>query len=259
MNIDLAVTWTEAQHVDLTGRAVVVIDVLRATSTIVAAFHSGARAVIPVDTVEAARAMASRLERGSAVLGGEREGLQIDGFQLGNSPLDYTPEAVAGKTVILTTTNGTRALLAARKADHVVAASLANVSAAAERLHNRDQDVTVICAGTEGRLSLDDLHCGGMLISRLLEPGVVRELSDGARAATEWFVSNAGNAEHVLRSCFHGQRLAALGFAQDIAFCFQIDTTAVVPVWNGHALVLDEVPRAPASAQEATGEGADRV
>lgn len=252
MNIDLAVTWGEAEHADLAGRVAVVIDVLRATSTMVAALSAGARAVVPVETVDAGFEAASHPRRGDVVLGGERGGLRIEGFDLGNSPLEYTPEAVQGKTVILTTTNGTRALLTAKRADGVIAASFGNISAAAEWLRRRDQDVTVICAGTEGRLSLDDLQCGGMLISRLLEPGLVRELSDGARAATEWFVSNVGTTDHVLSSCFHGQRLVALGFKQDVTFCAQIDISTVVPVWNGHAFVQEELSERHATAREET-------
>jgi len=237
MDIDLAATWAEAEHADLAGRVAVVIDVLRATSTIITALQAGAERVIPVETVEAGLATAETLGRASVVLGGERGGLRIAGYDLGNSPLEYAPEVVRGKTIVLTTTNGTRALLCAQKADAIVIAALLNVGAVADWLLKRNQDVTIICAGTEGRLSLDDLHCGGMLISRLLEPGLVRHLSDGARAATEWFASDAGNAAYVLASCAHGQRLAGLGFADDLAYCAGIDAAAEVPVWDGSAFV----------------------
>jgi 2-phosphosulfolactate phosphatase len=242
MNVDLAVTWEEAGAIALPGQVAVVIDVLRATSTIVAAFDSGAREVVPVRSVKAGRDLASKLGRERVVLCGERGGLRIKGYELGNSPLEYTREAVAGKTVLLTTTNGTRALAAALRADAVAAAALTNVGAVAAWLYARDEDLTIICAGTEGRLSLDDLYCGGMLISRLLEPGHVRNLSDGARTAIEWFVSNAGNAPHVLASCLHGQRLAALGFSEDLAYCAQVDSSTQVPIWNGRSFVSRGVP-----------------
>lgn len=254
MNIDLAVTWEEARHADLAGRVAAVIDVLRATSTIVAAFDAGAREVIPVKTVKAGHDLAAKLGRERVVLGGERGGVRIRGYDLGNSPLEYTAEAVSRKAVVLTTTNGTQALTTAMLAEAVLAAALTNVGAVAAWLHARGQDLTVICAGTEGRLSLDDLHCGGMLISRLLEPGHVRNLSDGARAAMDWFVSNAGNLAYVLTSCSHGQRLAALGFAEDLTYCAQVDSSRNVPIWNGRAFVPHRVPeREPASPRTPDG------
>jgi len=244
MDIDLVGTWAEADHVDLRGRVAVVIDVLRASSVIVAALGAGATRVVAVATVDEGRACAKRLGgnqaglgRDRVVLGGERGALRLPGYDLGNSPLEYTPEAVAGRTVILTTTNGTQAVARARAADAVLVAALTNAGAVTSWLLDRRQDVTIICAGTEGRLSLDDLFCGGLLVSQVLEPGFVRHLTDGVRLALGWHDANIGNATHVLQSCVHGQRLTSKGFIDDIGFCARIDGTDVVPVWDGEGFV----------------------
>lgn len=237
MKIDVTVTWQEAPSVDLRGRVAVLIDVLRATSTIVTALHAGAERVHPVATVEEGLAHAELHGRRNAILGGERGGLRIDGYDLGNSPREYTPFAVGGKTVILTTTNGTRAFAAAEHADAVVAMAFLNVGGIAEWLLQRRQDVTIICAGTEGRLSLDDFLCAGMLISRITMPGTDRELADGALAAADWYASHVGSTHAVLSTCFHGRRLAALGFEEDLAYCAAIDTVSTIPLRDGKALI----------------------
>ena len=116
MNIDLVCTWEEARHADVSGRTAIVIDVLRATSSMAAALNAGARSVHAVATVEDARGLAERLGREDTVLGGERESVRLPGFDLGNSPLEYTGDVVAGKRIVMTTTNGTQAIDAVAKA-----------------------------------------------------------------------------------------------------------------------------------------------
>ena len=140
----------------LRGGVAVVIDVLRASTTIVHALEAGARDVIPCLEVDDARAAASKLAPGEVVLGGERGGVLIEGFDYGNSPLEYTPDRVAGKTVVFTTTNGTRAVLQSRLADRVVIGAFANVGAVAGQLAGR-QRIHLVCAGTRGEYGRDDV------------------------------------------------------------------------------------------------------
>ncbi len=237
MNIDLSATWQEASRVALCGRAAVVIDVLRATSTIVTAIQSGAHRVIPVETPEDARLAAEETGADGAVLGGERGGLKIEGFDFGNSPYEYTPRSVGGKTVIMTTTNGTQAFAAAREADVTFAAALLNIGSVADALLHEGRDVAIICAGTEGRVSLDDLYCAGALIERIITPGTDGMLNDGARLAVHWYGSNTGTGFDVLASCAHGRRLAELGFHRDLEYCSRVDTVMEVPVLKGRSLV----------------------
>ncbi len=235
MHIDLVCTWEEARHTDMSGRTAVVIDVLRASSTVTAALDAGAKSVHTVATVEEARALADRLGPDESLLGGERESVRLPGFDLGNSPLEYTADVVAGKRVVMTTTNGTQAIAAAACAEAIVFAALVNAGACIDWLRECGQDVTIVCAGTKGRVSLDDLHCGGLIATGLLEPGFVSELNDGLRLAIQWFAVNAGNALHVLTSCAHGANLKRNGFGGDIEWCANVDSMRTVPVWNGEA------------------------
>ena len=151
---------------ELAGGTTVVIDVLRATTVTVFALEAGAREVIPCLEVDEARQCARQLPPGQWVLGGERRGLAIRGFDLGNSPAEYTPDRVAGKSVVLTTTNGVRAMLHAREAESVLIAAFVNAAAVLGQLVGH-QRVNVLCAGTDGQYSGDDILLAGMLVERL--------------------------------------------------------------------------------------------
>src|SRR3989339_400165 len=144
----------------LAGATVVVIDVLRASTTIIHALNAGAAEIIPCGEVEQARALAADFPREEVVLGGERGGLPIDGFDLGNSPSEYTPDRVAGRTIVFTTTNGTRAMMRCRKAGRVLIGAFVNASAVAEQLVGCER-ISLLCAGTEGEYSRDDILMAG--------------------------------------------------------------------------------------------------
>ena len=151
---------------EMIGGTAVVIDVLRSGTSIVHALAAGAKEVIPCLEIEDALALAEQFAHDEILLGGEREGEPIEGFDLGNSPEEYSAERVAGKTIILTTTNGTRAMHHAAKADEILIASFANASAVARRLFEREH-VHVLCSGTDGKISQDDVLLAGMLAERL--------------------------------------------------------------------------------------------
>ncbi|MBI4637350.1 MAG: 2-phosphosulfolactate phosphatase [Candidatus Rokubacteria bacterium] len=212
----------------LVASTVLVVDVLRASTTIVAALANGCAAVIPVADAEAARARRAGAGDG-ALLAGERGGERIPGFDLGNSPLEFVAARVSGRTVILTTTNGTRALLAAAPAAAVGIAAFVNLTAAARWAAARGTDITVLCAGQEGRHSLEDHVCAGLLVDRLLVglsgatlTGRAEEaLHDGRRYGTD--VARLADDSPWAR------RLAAAGYRADVAACLALDTTALVP------------------------------
>src|SRR3989442_781208 len=165
MRVHVALTPGEFPRLALAGRTALVVDVLRATTTVVAACVAGCAGVIPVATPEEARDVAARCP--GLLLAGERNGEAIEDFDLGNSPLECTPARVGGRTLVLTTTNGTGAMLKAREADAVAVAALTNVSAAAVWAARRGQDVTVLCAGEKGAFSLEDAVCAGLLVEQL--------------------------------------------------------------------------------------------
>ena len=162
MRAEVYFRWQDVPPTGLEGHTCVVVDVLRATSTVCEALRAGAKEVKVFDEVDALLDEA-RDWPGALVLGGERDSAAIPGFDLGNDPREYVRESVGGSTVFLTTTNGTKALLAARGAREVVVASLLNVTAAARACGGNDSDLSLVCAGSDGRYSAEDALCAGML------------------------------------------------------------------------------------------------
>src|SRR5689334_6813737 len=189
---------TEVDERELEGSAVAVIDVLRATSTICQALASGACEVVPFVEIDEARAAAERAGRANVVLGGERKGLPIDGFDLGNSPAEYSANRVGGRSVYITTTNGTRALQHARLAKRVVAASFLNLSAVVASLRNEPK-VDMLCAGTDGTNTSEDILLAGAIVWRLTEgdarPPVMNEQARAARREWQQVVDATGRGE----------------------------------------------------------------
>ena len=156
----------------LRGGVAIVLDVLRATTTMVHALASGCLAVVPCGEIDEALRVASALPDGSALLAGERLGLPIHGFDLGNSPSTFTPEVCRGKTLVVTTTNGTRAILASLDAERILVGAFANLRATVLELARAARPVHVVCAGTDGRISVEDTLLAGRIASELRERGM---------------------------------------------------------------------------------------
>src|SRR5262249_27575662 len=171
MQVHVAFMPGEFPELELAGRVALVVDVFRATSMVVAAFGAGCARVIPVASEAAARERAAALAPEPVLLAGERGGDPIDGFDLGNSPLECTPERVGGRTLVLTTTNGTRAMLKAGEATVAALAALTNVAAAAQGAGNHPPDGPLLGAGEQGRLSPDDTQCAGPRVAGRLRVG----------------------------------------------------------------------------------------
>ncbi len=215
----------------LEARTAVVIDVLRATSTMATALKNGCDAIIAVTSAEQALQVASTIGRDKCVLGGERGGLMIPGFALGNSPLEYTQQKVSQKTLIMTTTNGTLAINNSRAAKRVYLASLLNAAAVSDRLLCERDDLLLVCSGTEGRLSLEDVYCAGLLVSRIVSKIDAQDvtLADSARMCEMVYCAYAGNSVSALASAQHGKKLMQLGFSEDVRYCASTDLLRVVP------------------------------
>ena len=221
-------THQEVEGYGLQDHTVVVIDVLRATSTVVAALAAGAEAIYPVVSIEDAMKLATSLGRKEALLAGERRGHRVEGFDLGNSPGEFTAANVGGKRVVMSTTNGTGALVAAASAERVLVASLVNLSAVAGAVAGAER-LAVVCAGRERRFSVDDALCAGMLVSRLADRiGGTLELEDAGRAALALASSFTPDAEFLLRSTA-GRALAAIGLEEDVHWCERVDAFDLVP------------------------------
>lgn len=226
MRLDVVLTADEVVPAALGGATVLVVDVLRASTTIIAALAAGCAGITPVgDPAEARR----RAAADGALLAGERRGDPIMGFHLGNSPLEFTPDRVGGRTVVLTTSNGTRALLAARGARAIGIAAFVNVSAAAGWAAAEARDVVVLCAGERGRRSLEDHVCAGLLVEgvRARAPGAAA--SPAALAAAAEGRRYGGEVARLAVDSPWARRLGASGRGADVTACLALDTTALVP------------------------------
>lgn len=214
------------------GDLIIVVDVLRCSSTIVTALANGARMIIPAKTLREARKM--RVENPDYLLGGERGGLRPRGFDLGNSPLEYTPEKVFGKIIMLTTTSGTQALVYSRVAKWVLVGSLLNARAVAEKAisiaDSEGINISIIQSGTNGKFSLEDFLGAGAIISMLPNNNV--SLSDSARAALLAFRHAENNLYANLMKSEHSRKLIKLGLTEDIKFSCQINLFTIVPLYR---------------------------
>jgi 2-phosphosulfolactate phosphatase len=250
MKVDVIAAPAFLKKDDLKRCLCAVIDVLRATSTIITALVSGAAEVHPCLTIDEAKKGVAKLPRDSYLLGGEDRGKNIPGFDLGNSPLEYmTEKVVRGKVIYSYTSNGTGAI---RKAytgsgQPVYIAALINVSAVSATLVKaatgvQGKDIAIVCAGLYGGPSTEDFFCAGMmvdLIARgLRKRGIEIQLGENASVASDLAAANRGNGLGVLTSSEHGRFLESIGFSDDLIFASRVDLYNAVPVFNGKRVVL---------------------
>lgn len=228
MKIDVCFTPAELAGLELAGKTAVVIDALRATSTIVVALANGARAVYPAGSIDDAVRLIQNTGRDGALLCGERRCVRPDGFDLGNSPLEFTAERVDGKLIAFTTTNGTAALQSVSAARETLVAAYLNLGAMVEALE-AEEDVVIVCAGRERRLALEDAVCAGMIVRRLRERGVALKTADGAAAAVVLARQYGDALPRLLAATAAGRQLAELGLEADVELCAELDRYTVVP------------------------------
>ena len=229
-----------------TGRTIFVIDILRASTVVCAALHHGARAVLPASSTEEALRLAQTIGAPDVLLCGERGGLPIPGFALGNSPLEMTPDAVRGRTLVMTTTNGTPALLATQGAASVHLAAAVNLSAAAaaarDALDARGE-LLVLCAGRERAFAIDDAYTAGRLLAAVLGTNRKRKgMNDAALASLDLVRRYGTDWERPLRASRGGTDLMALGFDADLADAARQDAYPVLPAYHERRITNAPVP-----------------
>ncbi|MGB0403314.1 MAG: 2-phosphosulfolactate phosphatase [Salibacteraceae bacterium] len=211
---------------------VVVIDIFRATTAMTTAFDNGVKSIIPVKTVEEAKEYQAK----GFIAAAERQGQIVDGFELGNSPFHYMDAKTKGKDVVLTTTNGTRAISIAEGAYSIVIGSFNNLTAVCDLLNNSKRDVLLLCAGWKGRYNLEDSLFAGAVVNKI-QGELFNELSDSAVAANHMYETSKGDLDSFLANSSHRRRLGKLNLEEDIKYCLKTDTTSVVPVLKGDRLV----------------------
>ncbi|MDQ3047945.1 MAG: 2-phosphosulfolactate phosphatase [Bacteroidota bacterium] len=211
---------------------VVVIDILRATSAMCTAFHHGVEKMIPVATVEEA----TDYKKQGFMVGAERNGIALEGFDFGNSPYSYMSEKIKGQTIVISTTNGTQAIEAAQKAYKVVIGAFTNITALCNWLLSQNKSVLLLCSGWKNKFNLEDTLFAGAVTRRLLANGDYRT-GDAALGVAFLYDQASANPYRFLRNSSHAERLAALGLKEDIKYCLSLDKTDVIPVLEGKYLV----------------------
>ncbi len=243
MRIDVLFGAHAIAPAEVSGRVVAIIDVLRASTTIAAALANGARAVFPLENPEEIVNRSKSFERSDVRTAGERKMLAIPGFDLGNSPLEFTREAVEGKTILLTTTNGTAALLAVQNgaAREVLVASYVNFTPVLGRLRAAARagvDVSLVCAGRERQFSLEDAACAGRFVKQLARRRSTADLNDAARTCVLLNRRYGDRLDRLFADSAHGRALAEAGFAADLDACARVDAWPVVPVYQDRQIML---------------------
>jgi len=216
----------------LKHKTVVVADILRASSSITAGIQGGVQAIRPVEQIHRRHYWQER----GYLLGGERGGVMIDGFDLGNAPMDYLKAGAKKQKIIMTTTNGTRAIQASKHADQLLVGSFLNLEAIAEFLQNDRPSLLVVCSGWQGTPSIEDSLFAGALLERL-GPGYSTPVSDGARLAITNYRYHQDRILEAVRESSHGQRLLDMNREEDIEFCLQESIYPVVPILRGEEIV----------------------
>ena len=243
MKIDVAITPGSFFAEDIKGKTVVVVDVLRASTTIITALAGGANGILPLASLSEVKKKSKEYPRREVLLCGEREGLHISGFDLGNSPCEYKESIVRDKILLYTSTNGSQILVKAKKANKLYVSSFVNVGAVVKRLAQERIDCFIVCSGEEGRFSLEDTVCAGMIADEVKRnsTGEFVQLSDEALAAVIIYEHFSSDLNSMINQSFHGRYLAGLGMKHDLSFSVSLDLYDTVPVMENGGLISGTV------------------
>lgn len=228
--IDVFFSSLSFQEDELRNKVVVVIDVLRATSTIVTALKNGAKGVIPVEDMGEASRISQSVDSDNYLLCGEKDGVKIEGYDLGNSPLEYTPEVIGGKTLIFNTTNGTKAIKKSLGSASIYIASFLNLNRVIEALRDESHEIVLLCAGWKGRLALEDTLLAGAIIHDLCDGELTDDALDGARVAFGIYQKYMDDIPSVIKQTNHASRLKELIGLDDIEYCCTTDSCDLLPI-----------------------------
>jgi 2-phosphosulfolactate phosphatase len=231
---------------------VVVVDILRATSAICTAFMNGARQIIPVATIEEARLYKEK----GCLVAAERDGFVLDFADFGNSPFNFTKERVSGKTIIYSTTNGTKSVQMAKSCHKVLIGAFLNIDAVAHLLTEINRNVVIFCAGWKDKFNLEDTLFAGALTQRLLQTGYFYTNCDSAYASLDLWSLASPNVNRYIEKAAQRHRLKKNGLDDVLDFCFSTGLTNIVPVLEGHSLEACLVPSCSSSAFSSAGSPA---
>lgn len=237
--LDVFFSLNSFNETELRDKTSVVIDVLRASTSIVTSLMNGANAVIPVSDMGEASKIAMNVDSEKYLLCGEKDGIKIDGYDLGNSPLEYTRKVVEGKKLIFNTTNGTKAIKKTFGSSNICVASFLNVSAIVDYLKTQNNDIVLVCAGWKGRLAFEDILLAGNIIHKLSDGNIPDKSRDGVRVAYSLFDAYGDDLLSAILKTNHAERLKLLSEPGDIEYCCQTDITDIVPTLNEGMITLN--------------------
>ena len=218
----------------------VVIDVLRATSAICSGIENGISRIIPVDSVEGAL----ELKNKGYIAAAERNGQIVEGFDFGNSPYSFMNPKLKGKEVVLTTTNGTKAIHTAKDMETLVIGSLSNLDALSAWLIKQNKPTLLLCSGWKDKFNLEDTICAGALIEALLDSGQFVAEEDSSVAAKFIYLSAKENIFSFLKASSHRKRLRKLNLNEDVKYCLTPNTVHAIPILKNGALEKLEIEHA---------------
>ncbi|MGI6160809.1 MAG: 2-phosphosulfolactate phosphatase [Christensenellales bacterium] len=240
MLIDVFAAYNHVVDKYMREKTAIIVDVLRATSTIITALDNGCQQIIPADEIDEALNVAQTMKSDQVKMGGERNADKITGFEFGNSPFEYTREAVEGKTVIMTTSNGTRAIRKSRAANKVLLGGFINATAVAQAAINEGRDLCIVCAGTGQKFSMDDAMAVGAIIQRIrqLNGNLDIDSDDLGIACEMLYLKYRDNIREGVKYARHYIRLMELGLNEDIDYCLQEDIINLVPVYSDGLITI---------------------
>lgn len=228
--IEVCLTPELIHQYTLQGKIAVVVDIFRATSCMVTGMAHGVKSIHPVASVEECLALGQQ----GMVTAGERGGIKVDGFTIGNSPFEYMQEGFKGQSIAVSTTNGTKTILASTDADEILIGAFLNLQALVDYITTQRKDVVVHCAGWKGTVNIEDTLFAGSLASALADSHTLS--GDAALLAFELYEANQSNLLKIARASSHAQRLSGFGVEKDIEFCMDQSLYTAIPTYNNGCL-----------------------
>jgi 2-phosphosulfolactate phosphatase len=215
------------------NQIVVVVDVFRATTSMIAAFDHGAESIIPV----ASKKEALELKKQGCFIAGEKDGIKLGYADAGNSPHDFEQRVIGGKSIAYLTTNGTKAIRLAASEYNLYLGAFSNLAALSKHLIKQQADVIILCAAWKNQFSLEDTFCAGAFVEYLTQSKQFRMNSDAAEVALKLWRSNKKNLTKALSGCTHARRLTALGYEKDIIHCTRLNTSNAIPFYESGRII----------------------
>ena len=234
MTLDIIISGDDIKAEKIKNKTAVVIDMFRATSVIITAMNNGCKEIIPFLTIKETLKKADEIGRENCILGGERNAVKIEGFDVSNSPLEYTEDLVKNRSVLMTTTNGTKTLTRCCEAENILIGAMINAKAVAEKIIEMNNDVVIVNAGTKGNFSMDDYICSGYIINEILKKKSL-DLTDIAKTAVLIFKSHEDILSYV-KEASHYSVMKGLKLEDDIEYCIKKSIINIVPQYDGYKI-----------------------